>query len=106
MPVTKTATRALRKSKNKETRNKIVRGKIKDVIRKLKKGIEGKSKIDLNESLKQAYKTLDKAAKERVIDKNKASRLKSRLSKKIAKISDSPKAEVKTKKAKTKKKKS
>jgi len=38
------------------------------------------------EQLKVVYKTLDKAAKTKVIAKNKASRLKSKLAKRLGKI--------------------
>ena len=56
MPVTKTATRALRKSKIKEKQNKIIKNKVKDVIREVKKTSSGKSSKDIKELTQKAYK--------------------------------------------------
>lgn len=78
MPVTKTARRALRGSKRKESVNKIVLSLLDKTIRKFKKT---KSKKDLD----LVYSVADKAAKSNVIHKNKASRIKSRLTKKSTK---------------------
>ena len=61
---------------NKEQMNKTVKA--------VKKLVTTKTKAGTKEALTLAYKALDKAAKTKVIEKNKASRLKSRLSKMIA----------------------
>lgn len=83
MPVTRTARRALRKSQYKQARNKIVRAKIKNVVKEVKKAVDGKKEVDNQTLIKKLAKTLDKAAKDNVIHKNKAARLKSRLTQKL-----------------------
>ncbi len=78
MPVTKTAKRALRGSAKKTIVNKsIVRG-LESSIRKAKKG---KAK-DL---VLKAISLADRAAKKKVIHKNKAARIKSQLAKLLPK---------------------
>lgn len=74
MPVTKTAKRALRGSQNKQTVNKIIVTSLEVAIRMAKK-----SKTPTN--ITKAMSLADKAAKKRVIHKNRASRLKSQLAK-------------------------
>ncbi len=49
----------------------------------MKETIKSFKKSPSSEKLKETYKTLDRMAKTGVIKKNKANRLKSRLSKKI-----------------------
>ncbi len=80
MPVTKQAKKKLRKDRKREKANlKLVKG-IKKVIKKTRTSPTLKQ-------LTQASKTIDKAAKNNIIHKNKAARLKSRLSR----LSSSPK---------------
>jgi small subunit ribosomal protein S20 len=78
MPITKTAKRALRSSKRKEAVNKIIKTKLEVAIRLAKKDKTKKNII-------QAISIADKAAKKKVIHKNKAARLKSQLSKLLKK---------------------
>lgn len=78
MPVTKTAKRALRSSKNKETVNKFIVGSLEVAIRQAKKS-------KTLQKVVKAVSLADRAAKKKVIHKNKASRIKSQLSKLIAK---------------------
>lgn len=74
MPVTKTAKRALRVSKRKYQVNQRIRTDLEASIRIAEKN--GKES-----DIKKAISTADKAAKNNVIHKNKAARIKSRLSK-------------------------
>lgn len=74
MPVTKTAKRALRSSKRKEKVNKIIKRDLEVALRVAKK--KGTKK-----SVKEATSLIDRAAKKGIIHKNKAARIKSRLSK-------------------------
>jgi len=74
MPVTTTAKRALRSSKNKESINKIILGKLKVAVRVARKG-------KASEKILKAVSLADRAAKKKVIHKNKAARIKSQLSK-------------------------
>ena len=74
MPVTKTAKRALRGSKRKEGVNTLIRKNLEVAIRMAKKGHSA-------EKITQAVRLADRAAKKRVIHKNKAARIKSMLAK-------------------------
>lgn len=74
MPVTKSATRALRKDKRRTAINKRIRRRYKTFLKKARN----------NPTLKNislAFSALDRAAKKKVIHRNKASRLKARLAK-------------------------
>ena len=82
MPVTTTAKRALRGSKNKESVNKVIMGKLEVAIR-----IARKSKT--TEKILKAISFADRAAKKKIIHKNKAARIKSQLSKLLPKTSKS-----------------
>lgn len=73
MPVTKTAKRALRSSRRKQTHNKRIITALEIAMRKVKKN-------PTKESVKKAISAADKAAKKGVIHQNKANRLKSRIS--------------------------
>lgn len=78
MPVTKTAKRALRSSMRKKETNKKIVSSYEIAIRTARKT---KSVKDLKKALSQ----VDRAAKKKTIHKNKASRIKSSLSKIIKK---------------------
>ena len=82
MPVTTTAKRALRGSKNKESINKIILGKLEVAIRVARKGKTA-------EKVLKAVSLTDRAAKKKVIHKNKAARIKSQLSKLLPKTTKS-----------------
>ncbi len=74
MPVTKTARRALRGSKNKASVNKAIINRLEVAIRMAKTSKTVQKVV-------AAVSLADRAAKKRVIHKNKASRIKSQLSK-------------------------
>jgi len=78
MPITTSALKALRKDKRKTKINKRIRLKLKTVIQEVEKKPTKKN-------LKSSYSILDRAAKKKIIHKNKASRLKSRLAKLLKK---------------------
>lgn len=78
MPVTKTAKRALRSSKKKALSNALVRKNLELAIRLAKKQHTVVKII-------AAIKLTDKAAKKKVIHKNKAARIKSVLTKLLPK---------------------
>jgi small subunit ribosomal protein S20 len=83
MPVTTTAKRALRGSKNKEFINKILMGKLEVAIRMARKS---KTAVKILSAVSLA----DRAAKRKVIHKNKAARIKSQLSKLMPKTAAKP----------------
>ncbi len=74
MPVIKSAKKKLRQDKKRQERNKVV----KDLLKKVVKTFRA-NPTDVN--LQAVYKTADKAAKNHLIHKNKAARLKSSLAK-------------------------
>ena len=78
MPIIKSAIKKLRQTKTKTTRNR----KIKDHLRTLMAKFR---KTPTKSVWPKLSSTLDKVAKTNVIHKNKASRLKSRLSKLLKK---------------------
>jgi len=89
MPLTKSAKKALRTDRTRKETNDLTRHKIKSAVKAARLAIasgdkEAKDKIDA------AYRELDIAAKKNVIHKNRASRLKSRLSKKLTKVVNTP----------------
>ena len=89
MANTKSAKKAVRSSEKKKIHNlnwkKRVKTAIKNLQNLIKKGTTGE---DLTKSLSVAQKVIDKASKENVMHKNKANRMKSKLSQKIVKSSD------------------
>jgi len=84
MPNLKTAKKNLRKTKKRTVLNKQYKNKIDYLLRKIKKGVKERAK-NLQELLSSLYKAVDKAAKENVIHKNKANRIKSKMAKLIKK---------------------
>ncbi len=80
MPITKSAKKALRQSKKRRERNLAQIKKMKSVIKDFKKSLSKGGIEEAQKNLPSVYKVLDKAAKVNLIKKNKASRLKSRLS--------------------------
>ena len=80
MPIIKSAKKALRASIRKNAINDATRAKIKSAVKSVKLAAKSETK-DTSEILSKAYRELDLAAKKNVIHKNKASRLKSRLTK-------------------------
>ncbi len=79
MPVTKTAKRALRSSKRKENVNKIILSRLDIALKKAKKT---KTKKDILEAISLS----DRAARRDIIHKNKAGRIKSKLTSKLTSI--------------------
>lgn len=94
MPILKHAKKKLKQDKKRTLQNK----KIKEVFKKLvKAAVEDKKP----ESVSKAFSALDKAAKNKVLNKNKVARMKSSLTKSVA--SDTVKAAPKKVTAKAKK---
>jgi small subunit ribosomal protein S20 len=83
MPITKSAKKALRQSIRRQQRNLERKAVLKTAIKEYKKLISANRFKEAQVYLPQLYKKLDKAAKTNLIKKNKASRLKSRLTKKL-----------------------
>lgn len=80
MPIIKSAIKKVRKDKKRTKINSLYVRAYQTTLKKIKK--EGP---DVKKSINLFYSQIDKAVKHHVIHKNKAKRLKSRVSKKISK---------------------
>ena len=78
MPNTKSAIKAARQNIKRHAVNLVA-------LEKIKKAMKQARRTKTAEALTNAFSALDKAAKKHIIHKNTASRLKSRLSKLVAK---------------------
>lgn len=85
MPNTKSASKALRQSIKRRTKNRTIANAYKTTLKEYRGLVrDGKTK-EAQEHFSKVQKRLDKAAKTGVIKKNKASRLKSRATHLLAK---------------------
>ena len=84
MPNTKAAHKALRQNEKRRVINLRKSRDLKTLIKGYKKSVDSGSGEEARTKLPAIYKALDKAAKTNIIKANKASRLKSRLTKKLA----------------------
>ncbi len=80
MPNTRSAKKALRFSDRKKSVNDQYKKLIKEAIKKIERLVKDGKLADAKKLLSEAYSSIDKAAKRKVIEKNNASRKKSRLS--------------------------
>ncbi|MEZ6135697.1 MAG: 30S ribosomal protein S20 [Pirellulaceae bacterium] len=80
MPNTKQAKKRLRQNVVRRDRNRITRTKMRSAIRKFREAVAAKTFDEAKELSLVAAKVLDKAAAKGVIHRNKAARLKSRMS--------------------------
>jgi small subunit ribosomal protein S20 len=81
MPITTSAKKALRQARTRHEQNLAKKTAYKKAVTSYRKLVAAKKLEDAARALPAVFKTLDKAAKTHVIEKNKASRLKSRLAK-------------------------
>ena len=83
MPITKSAKKALRQNNRHKALNSERKLALREVLKLYKKALTSDVKSAQGQ-LAGVYQKLDKAAKVNLITKNKASRLKSRLTKRLA----------------------
>lgn len=83
MPNKHAAVKHLRQTKKRTVHNRQVATALKLVVKSVHKAITLKDKPKAAEALKKAVKALDKASQNQAIKKNKASRLKSRLTRQV-----------------------
>ena len=83
MPITKTAIKALRQSGRRHARNLAKSNAYKKIVKEIKQLVLAGKQTDAQKLLSRLYASVDKAAKTNVIKKNKASRIKSRITKKL-----------------------
>lgn len=74
MPILKNAIKALKSQKKKNIFNNLVRAKMRGELKKFATKPTG-------DDLSQVYSIVDKAAKKKIIHKNKAARIKSKMQK-------------------------
>lgn len=84
MPKIQSAKKALRQNIRRRTQNRAQLKKVRDAIKHFQALIASGKNTDAQVYLGTVYKILDKTAKTKVIKSGKASRLKSRLSKKAS----------------------
>ena len=83
MPNIKSAKKRVLTNKRKEEENILVESRMKNSIKKLEKTIKEGKVEESNNELTTTLKNIDKAQNINIIKKNKASRLKSRLTKSV-----------------------
>lgn len=86
MPIKHAAFKHQRQTKKKTVENKKAKSNLHNLIKSVRKSILAKDKPAAKTALNKAYIALDKAAGKKIIKKNKAARLKSRLSQQINKL--------------------
>ena len=80
MPQRKSAKEELNKNQKRHTLNLARKRAIKDAVKAFKKSLESKNTQEVQKSLNNVYKMLDKAASKNLLHPNKAARKKSRFS--------------------------
>lgn len=85
MPNTSSAKKALRQNVTRRSLNEAKKVVYKKSVKDVRNAVTKKKLDNITVKLSAAYKALDKAAKTKVIEKNKADRLKSRLTHLVAK---------------------
>ena len=81
MPNIKSAKKRMRSNAKKADVNTLVYSSMKTAIKKVEKDVKNKDKEAVSNSLNIAIQRIDKAAASGLVHKNKAARLKSRLTK-------------------------
>lgn len=80
------AIKEARKAKTRYQRNTAIKSKIKTLIKKVQAACETKDFEAAKKALNEAFASIDKAVKKKIIHKNTAARKKARISKKVALI--------------------
>jgi small subunit ribosomal protein S20 len=79
MPNTKSAAKRLRQSQARRARNRSIKSAVRTQMRKVREAVEAGDVEKAREQFRMAARALDKAAGKKVIHRNTAARLKSRL---------------------------
>jgi small subunit ribosomal protein S20 len=83
MPIKKNAIKALRQSVKNAARNKTVKAEIHSLRVKFRKALTAVNKTEMAEVAKNIGQKVDKAVSKKILKKNTAARIKSRLMKKV-----------------------
>ena len=86
MPIKKAALKSMRSDRRRGERNSRVLRELKTLSRKFELLVSEKNKESSQTLLKEVIRKLDKALSQGIIPKNRASRKKARLSKKLTKL--------------------
>ena len=86
MPIKKAALKRMRSDRRREVRNSRILNELKTLSKKFEAIVSAKNKEGARALLKETFQKLDKAFSLGIIHKNRASRKKSRLSRKLAKL--------------------
>ncbi|MBU0597828.1 30S ribosomal protein S20 [Patescibacteria group bacterium] len=86
MPIKKAAKKHLRQTKKRTIKNLGAKNRIKAAIKSARLALTNKDKSKAQEQIKKTIKILDKAAQNKILKKNTASRFKSRLMKQLNKL--------------------
>jgi small subunit ribosomal protein S20 len=86
MPIKHAAIKHQRQTKKRTAKNRLDKASVKNVVKSVRKAIGLKDKTKAAEALRKAVKALDQSAQKKVITKNKAARLKSRLAHQVNKL--------------------
>jgi small subunit ribosomal protein S20 len=79
MPNNRNAAKAARQSEKRRLRNRVARTSLRNIVRKTREVVVSADPAIAADALKTAVVKLDKAASKKFIHKNKAARMKSRL---------------------------
>jgi small subunit ribosomal protein S20 len=85
MPITTSAKKAMRQAKTRNAQNVKKKEAYKKLVSRYRKSVADKKLEDAKKMLPGIYQALDKAAKTNAIAKNKAARMKSRITKLVGK---------------------
>ncbi len=83
----KSAIKRIRSSRRKQVRNQAVRTRARSAVKEARSAIESGSPEEKAKAIQAAYSALDRAASKGTIHKRNAARRKSRLMKRLAKLS-------------------
>ncbi len=86
MPFTKSRAKSLRKAKVRTLRNKMIRTRMRNAVKKALQAFESGDRAVAEAALREAARQLDKSVSKGVIHKNQAARRKSRLTKRFKAI--------------------
>ena len=89
MPITKSAQKQLRKSRDRRLRNRAAKSSLRTAIKKVRAGLEKRDTETSAKALAEAAPLIDKAAGKGFIHKNAAARYKSRLDRQLQALSRS-----------------
>ena len=89
MPITKSAQKQLRKSRERRLRNRAAKSSLRTAIKKVRAGLERRDMETAAKALAEAAPSIDKAVGKGFIHKNAAARYKSRLARQLQALSRS-----------------